>query len=313
MRTIKSSLESGKQDAFQCNSSEFCRQKWRGLTAALALQKKENMKKILVVINDHKLPRPVLDCAVQIAKEQNAHLFGLFVHSPFYGTEKTYPFPSDINLTDNDFTRETDKAESQRLEQAQVHVLANACAAAGVAFQAHGLQADFLDTLIDHSAFADLMICDAANPPVLYSLNSLLADAHCPVLLVPAEYAGYDELIFTYDGSSSSMQAIRQFTYLFAAGRNLPVYLASVLPENIRGIEYSDLLKEWLPLYYPNFTIEILKGNSREEMPQFISRHKKALVVMGAYGRSSLSRLFKESLASVVLQKTSAPLFITHD
>jgi nucleotide-binding universal stress UspA family protein len=34
---------------------------------------------------------------------------------------------------------------------------------------------------------------------------------------------------------------------------------------------------------------------------------------MGAFGRSTLSRFFKDSLANIIVEQTNAPLFITHD
>ncbi|MBD0280183.1 MAG: universal stress protein [Flavisolibacter sp.] len=271
------------------------------------------MKKILVIINDYHLPQPVLDCALHIAKREKASLFGLFIKNLKLSDSESYLFPSDINLTDTDFTTETDEQESLHLEDAQLKVFKDACAAEGVPSYTHRIHTNYLDVLLDHSAFADLIICDAEKDPTLYSLKSLLSDAHCPILLVQKEYQAFETIVFTYDGKPSSMEAIRQFTYLFSDKSQLPVHLISAQPTEIDLIEYSDLLKEWLPLHYPNSSIKILKGNAKEEIPQFINHQKNALVVMGAYGRSSLSRFFKESLANVVLEKSAASLFVAHD
>jgi len=37
------------------------------------------------------------------------------------------------------------------------------------------------------------------------------------------------------------------------------------------------------------------------------------MIVMGAYGRSALSRILRQSLANSILEKTKAFLFITHE
>ena len=44
---------------------------------------------------------------------------------------------------------------------------------------------------------------------------------------------------------------------------------------------YSVLLKEWLPLPYPSAQIEILKGDPKQELPDFINLRGKTIVVMG--------------------------------
>ena len=57
----------------------------------------------------------------------------------------------------------------------------------------------------------------------------------------------------------------------------------------------------------------IVKGEPKEELASFISAYSHLPVMRASYGRSSLSRFFKESLVNFILEKTNAPIFIAHD
>ncbi|MBS1605494.1 MAG: universal stress protein [Bacteroidetes bacterium] len=48
-------------------------------------------------------------------------------------------------------------------------------------------------------------------------------------------------------------------------------------------------------------------------MNQLLYRQTITIVVMGAYGRTAVSRLFRQSLSNTILQKTNASLFVTHE
>ncbi len=270
------------------------------------------MKKILVLINDYKVPATALNFAIKFAVQNEATLFGIFAQS-LKSRDDSYLFPNDINLTDKDLTTATDEDEHLQFLDTSVKLFADTCEAANVSFKTHTISTNHLDTLIDYSAFADLIVCDADTPPIHYSMNTFLADTHCPVLMINKDYINTDTLIFAYDDKLSSIYAIRLFTYLFGFYKNLPVHFVSVLPTNVLGLEYDDLIREWLPLHYPNAKIEIIKGETKNELTNYINRLSNPLIIMGAFGRSSLSRFFKESHANHIMTQTNAPIFIAHN
>ena len=60
--------------------------------------------------------------------------------------------------------------------------------------------------------------------------------------------------------------------------------------------------------------VEVLPGKPSEVLPAFVAHHGGTpLVVMGAYGRTAVSRFFRQSLADAVMEKTDASLFTTHE
>lgn len=270
------------------------------------------MKKILVLINDYKIPATALNLAIKLAVENDAILFGIFVQSLKY-SDDSYLFPSDFKLTSNNSTASTSEEEHLLFLNASIKLFADNCDAANVSFKTRSISTNHLDTLIDYSAFADLVVCDADTPPIQYSTSTFLADTHCPALMVNKSYTQTDTLVFTFDDKISSIYTIKLFTYLFNFYKSLPVHFVSVLPTNVIGLEYEDLIKEWLHIHYSNAKIEIIKGDIKNELTNYINKLSHPLIVMGAFGRSSLSRYFKESLANYIMTQTDAPIFIAHN
>jgi len=271
------------------------------------------MKKILVVNNNSFVHNHTVDFAIRIAIDEKATLFGLFLKSWENSDEKD--IRSDLGkFSGENNSEETTLDKNGDYEKTNIRSFVDKCSSSGVPYKIHIIQDNFLDSLIDHSAFADLIVCDGERAPSRYSITTLIAGAHCPVLLVNRDYRQPEHIVFAYDDNlSSSIHAIKIFTYLFRSLHHLPVHFISVVPQNVIGIQYEELIREWLPLYFPSAEILIVKGEPKEQLTNFINAYSNPLVIMGSFGRSSLSRFFKESLANSIIEKTNAPIFIAHD
>jgi hypothetical protein len=271
------------------------------------------MTKILLLFPNYSLPQPVVDFGLQLARQQEVTLHGLFVNHLTPASRETYPFPNDIDSLDTDFTRASDEEENQRLEDSQVQVFETYCRDAAVRYEIKRIHHRHLDTLTDGSEFADLVIMPEANENELFSFKSFLTSVRCPVILVSASHQQIEQLVFAYDDRFPGMHALKMFSYLLPAFRQLPATFVSVVPPDVRDIDYRTEITSWLAHHYPQASIQVLQGNERDVLPAFIETQTNALVVMGAYGRSSLSLLFRESMANVVMQKTAASVFVAHE
>jgi nucleotide-binding universal stress UspA family protein len=79
-------------------------------------------------------------------------------------------------------------------------------------------------------------------------------------------------------------------------------------------MRYQNYLSDWLPQHFSRLQQQILHGNLHRELVRFIRKGEDStLVIMGAYGRNAVSRLFHRSLANVVIEETNACLFIMHE
>jgi hypothetical protein len=176
-----------------------------------------------------------------------------------------------------------------------------------------------INELLKESRFSDLIIIDPTisfenrleGIPSLF-VEQLLKRTECPVIVAPESFDGCEETIFAYDGSKSSMFAIRQFTNLFPELRNVKLTVLEVGDENNRFITEMDRLAEWLKNYYSNVDYKLLYGRPKDELFGYLLEKEKAIVVMGAFGRTMLSSLLSKSNAELILKALNLPVFISH-
>jgi nucleotide-binding universal stress UspA family protein len=73
-------------------------------------------------------------------------------------------------------------------------------------------------------------------------------------------------------------------------------------------------MREFSKRHFPKATYKVVKGNPETEIIGHLKNHKEnELVVIGAYQRTELSRIFKKSMADLLMQELETPLFIAHN
>ncbi len=271
------------------------------------------MKKILVIINGPLTPQHVISSAINIAKSTSSFLHAFFLNYAFQIVDYNYPFPNDLSLTRNRLTGITLAEENAELLERNMKIFRDACQAAKIEFHINTDTEIPLSQLIESSAFADFIIADGTTNATQYHLVDLLVNAHCPVYLVSKNDEQVKNIIVAYDGSFSSIKAIKMFSYIFPELKDLPTSLVHISSGKGDDMPYEENLRTWLTSHYSNIQNRILHGDIREELTNFINSIPNALVVMGAYGRTAISRLFHKSLANTVIQHTKASLFISHE
>src|SRR5439155_955802 len=127
------------------------------------------------------------------------------------------------------------------------------CRKNNINFRLHKDFTDFaLPGLKKETRFADLLILGSESfyenlgihDPNDY-LRDALHGAECPVLVVPEHFDFPEKNILSYDGSESSVYAIKQFSYLFpefANNNTLLVYAKSETEKELPDEEYLEEL-----------------------------------------------------------------------
>lgn len=172
--------------------------------------------------------------------------------------------------------------------------------------------------LITESRFTDVMIADArmsfskktTGEPSRF-IKDILAESECPVILSNAGFKTIDEIIFAYDGSASSMFAMKQFTYLFSALKEKKIQLFEV-NKHAHTVKYQHEIKLWLHNHYVSVETKVKEGSTSDALFAYLLTRENSMVVMGAYGRDWLSRLFHKSSADVIIEGLNMPVFIAH-
>ena len=269
------------------------------------------MKRILL-LQHADLPHPeTLDFACYIAKLLNSPVTGVFLEDDKRETLKRVA-PEDIGGAA--LPGEWGGQQTAYADPVVSH-FSDACIYRESAYAVHSNIYVSIDDLLKETQFADLLLLrpDLSETKHAYACPSKLAKfvlehAACPVMLVPRSFNTLDEIVFTYDGSKSSVFAIKQFTYLFSD----IVSLKKVKLLLINDFVKVPSMREWLNAHYPEAEIIFLEGRTTEQLIRNLLPCNSSIVVMGAYSRAAFSMLMKKSNADPLMDMLENPIFIAH-
>jgi len=278
------------------------------------------MKKYLAVFDGYKFSKSTMNYAIQLAQLNEAHLVGVFLDDFIYHTY-SYRKVFDESETPDKLIKKLDKADQEKRDEA-VSLFQKACEKAKINFSVHRDESIAIQELKHESLFADLIIINKKETFTRFKekqptrfIKNLLSDMQCPVLVVPRSFISLDKIILLYDGRPSSLYALKMFSYLLGSLKTLPVEIFTVKDAFLDSLRLPDnkLMREYIKRHFPHAKITVVKGNPEEEVVGHLRNHKEnELVVLGAYRRSELSRLFKTSMADMLMKELDTPLFIAH-
>jgi nucleotide-binding universal stress UspA family protein len=256
------------------------------------------MEKILLAMDAAHLNEKAIDFACYIAKLTRSRLTGIFLEGEALVTAAV---PSDVT-------------------ESNIHLFREACICRETLSSIHRDRGIPLSEIIAETRFADLLIVDPDTSFIKADrqfpgrfLTEVLGSSECPVLIAPSSLdEAIDEIILSYNGTASSVFAIRQFTSLFPELARKKVYVVNVRQDNTSAIEDQFKMKEWLKVHYENIEFVLLKGDASDQLFGYLLQKKNAIVVMGAYGRNMISRFFKPSHAKLIVRTINLPIFIAH-
>ena len=266
------------------------------------------MKKIIVLFNGINAPWHITTFAINIAKQNDAEIHALFLKDETLG----YIFPSDIASVQQELSPKKEKADDDTLEEQNIHLFKTFC-------DEEKVKCSFekevsLKKLIDLSSGADCIVTDSRDDFRKYSLKDILAELKCPVCLISANATKIKTSILLYDGSDDAFLAIKTYANLFPKFCKKKTYLVTINEKEKRKKKHRSAVSQKLEKRFSDLEIISLTGKLEKKVLEFLDEHtENAMVVMGAYGRSAISLLFKPSLSNVVLSQTRTSLFIAHD
>lgn len=273
------------------------------------------MKKLIIALDGQHFPRGAFEFVKTINTRNKVLLAGVFLSPVDYSKIMAYTGMEGVALMPEWVTRNEDDVPVNK----NISLFKEACIAEGIEFRIHkdtDLMA--ISSLIEESRFADALLISSdlfyANvskeQPNFY-LEEVLKKSECPVLLVPENYEEPGQVLLTYDGSESSVFAIKQFAYVFPELAKKETVLLSISDHEDDLPEYS-LITELVSRHYPNLKIQNLHLKNKKDFTEWMMAKPNSFIVMGAFARSLFSQLFKKSFASDVIQEIKMPLFISH-
>jgi hypothetical protein len=142
-------------------------------------------------------------------------------------------------------------------------------------------------------------------------IKEALHQSECPTLVVPEDFHHPRSIILTYDGSASSVYAIKYFAYLFPQLCTLSTILVYSEEEG-EGIPDHKEIEGLLKIHYPNSRMLKLDADPDKEFKDWVKEKRRSILVTGAFGRSLFSSLFRKSFVSDILQEHQIPVFVAH-
>jgi nucleotide-binding universal stress UspA family protein len=278
------------------------------------------MENILIALDATSIDMPAIDFACYLGNLTRSKVTGVFLENLVADEKPTFKRMHGVTFVDWQID-ETDPSFKQKREliENNIALFTAACEKRGVQCSIHRDEGVPASEIIAESRFADLLVVDAATSfkkvfegSPTHFVKDILEDAECPVIVAPESFDGVDEIVFTYDGSASSVFAMKQFTYLFKELDDKKVTVFHVDENSEWDADEKRRISGWLQKHYSVIGFQTAQGDASYEMLAFLLRKKNVFIVMGAYGRSAFSRYFKHSHADILVKTITQPIFIAH-
>lgn len=279
------------------------------------------MKKIIAAFDGLKYSASTRDYAIQLAKQNDSHLVGVFLDDLTYHSYKVYDLIRDDEKRAEEKQKLLERNDQGR-RSAAVSDFETACRKAGVQYSIHHDRGIAIHELLHESIYADLLVIDYTETLTHYPqkvptrfIRDLLADVQCPVLLVPHRYKQIAGVTLLYNAEPSSVFAIKMFSYILGSLKQYPVEVLSVKPlKDSLHLQENRLIREFMKRHFPKSGYKVMKGMPELEIVYYLEKQKEqSLVVLGAYRRGTVSRWFRESMADILMKDLKLPLFIAHN
>lgn len=262
------------------------------------------MKKIITALAPIDTPWPAMRISTQLAKNHSAEIHLVFLTLPGADVDYTYPYPNDLPIAE-DFADGKIISESNReLITDKLNLFKQECESAGInlSFERN----ISIEKLIKESANSDILVADEGAD----FLSKILPHLQCPAFLAGDDHLP-EKVVLMFNNSDSSKFAIEKYSDLLSEFKDLPTFLLSINPkdENVN----QNYVQQNLNSRFSDISMKSLTGKVEKQMEHFLSELPgHILVVMGAFGRSEISRFFHESLADTVMRDKTVSLFIAH-
>lgn len=279
------------------------------------------MKKIIVALDAIVYNEYALEYAIGVAKRSGGMILGVFLHDLSYIYSD---IPGVFELIPVEYShiikKQHDDAEKLALN---IKLFNERCNGENIKHKAHAYDGtNIVDFLVKESVFADLLILDehmsfthTTSNQLSNFIIDLLEDSNCPVLIVPHKYLPVESIFLCYDGTASSVNAIKMYSYLFPEWSNKITTLVSFNETSSNHLKHSENIKDLLHQHFPNLIVDVENSYHSESVivDFFKINCTHGFIVMGAYKKSPFTRIFKKSLVNTLLKEVKVPIFIAHN
>jgi hypothetical protein len=273
------------------------------------------MKKIVLAFNGENFPDAALEFAVRLNEVQPVLLTGVFIPQATY----SYLWTPAAAASGPLYHPLLEEVDSGKVDE-NIQKFESVCKGHNLKYRARKDVYDFaLPELVRETRFADLLILDSQKFNESISkeeqsshLKDLLQETECPVLVVSEKFQYPQKNVLAYDGSNSSVYAIKQFAYLFPELANNETLLVFSKNQEEVALPDEELIYELVSHHFKNVLTLTLTINPKKYFSAWLSEQSPPILVSGSFGRSRVSQLFRKSFVTDVIAEHQLPVFIAH-
>lgn len=275
------------------------------------------LRTILIGLDDSAYSQRAVELGIHWAKRFDAMLVGLgMIDQPGICRPQATPIGGGSFKAGLD---EFHLADARRQVEQFLERFALRCAEAKVACKVLEEVGDPIDSILTVSQRFDLIFMgkethyrfetqDAPDD----ALKSIIKSASRPTVTVPVGSRFDGPTIVAFDGSVQASRTLQAFVSLglYQLGE---VHLLSVNDDRQQATKIADRAMDYLESHgvKPHRTI-VTSSSPANAITEEVERLAGALLVMGAYGRSSLREFFIGSVTRTLLREQKIPLFLYH-
>lgn len=274
------------------------------------------MKKILLAFNGRHYSEAALEFAADLNEKAPILLTGAFLPQVDYANLLSYwgggaSGPMYIPVVEDE--------NSNAIKQ-NINHFGSFCIKNGIEFRVHHDFNDFaIPELKKETRFADLLIVSdhifydqkTTKGPDEY-LKEVLHGVECAVVIVPEKFDFPASNILAYDGSASSVYAIKQFAYLFPELASNKTILIYVSEKEVKELPEEINIEELAARHFSDLVLCKVQADPNKYFSEWMHEKNNSILITGAYGRSDFSRWFKKSFITEIIKEHQLPLFIAH-
>ena len=275
------------------------------------------MKKVIIPFDGAHFSVGAMEFAIRLNESEPILLSGVFLPQMDYANLWAFSGGAMAGPMFVPFVDDTD----DELIDKNIERFRSICESNDIDYRIHKSILDSpIPELRNESRFADLLIIGSeafyenlgTDEPNAY-FKDTLRQAECPVVIVPESFTFPESVMLSYDGSASSVYAIKQFAYLFPQLSSNSTLLVTaggdgtdqVLPEESN-------IQELVARHFSDLTFMRIQLDPGKYFSTWLMYRKSTILVSGSFGRSAFSDFFKKSFISDVISTHRIPVFLAH-
>jgi hypothetical protein len=275
------------------------------------------MKKVIIPFDGAHFSQGAIDFAISLNEVEPILLSGVFLPQMDYANLWTF---SGGGMAGPVFIPLMEDADVELIEK-NIARFTSVCQNNDIDFRVHkNVYESPIPELKNESRFADLLIIGSeafyenmgTNDPNTY-FKDTLRQAECPVVIVPESFTFPESVVLSYDGSESSVYAIKQFAYLFPQLSEKATLLVTAGDSGTeQEFPEESNIEELAARHFRDLTFMRVQLEPRKYFSTWLMYRKSTILVAGSFGRSAFSDFFKKSFISDVISTHRIPVFLAH-